>query len=97
MNTEIAQEEKGRLRWLEKQLRSAGQRLDSLWREARTVTGQARTEIHNKIGSLRKKQNIDRIEHERSKIDGRRSNQSSINKGTENGNSDEDLTAGPKE
>lgn len=64
MNAETTQEKKNQLSWMEKQLRLGGQKLDSLWMQARTATGQAKTDIHNQIGPLREKQNVDRKEHE---------------------------------
>ena len=64
MNTNAIQERKDQLSCKEKQLRLAGQKLDSLWMEARSAIGQERTAIHNQIGPLREKQNADRKEHE---------------------------------
>ena len=68
MKIETTQERKDDLSLKEKQLRVAGQKLDSLWLEARNATGQARTDLHNQIGPLREKQRANRIELDAMKI-----------------------------
>jgi len=56
MNTVITQERKDLLSLMEKKLRLAGQKLDTLWMEARSAKGQTRIDLHNQIGPLREKQ-----------------------------------------
>ena len=60
MNTATNQEKKESLMSMEQQLRSSGQKLDSLWMDARDAKGQARTDIHNEMGPLREKLRMDR-------------------------------------
>lgn len=60
MNTSITPTGREQVLLLENQLRVNGQELDALWMQARSATGQVRSDLHKMIIPLRQKQRLGR-------------------------------------
>jgi hypothetical protein len=60
MKTDLQTDRRSQLVQMETQLRLAGQKLDTLWTQARTASGRTRVDLHSQIEQLRSKIRADR-------------------------------------